>query len=193
MNSTAPQTTEIDGRRRRSQDSRARIVRAMLELVQGGVVAPSAEQVAGRADVGLRTVFRHFTDMESLYREISAVVEGEMYKIIGEPLEAADWRGKVQEIIGRRATLYERIYPFKHAADVTRHVSPFLQEDHERMVVICREILRSILPEALPRERFEAADLMLSFEAWERLRVDQGLSFEEAEAVLRETLTALLG
>jgi hypothetical protein len=30
--------------------------------------------VAGRADVGLRTVFRHFQDMDSLYREIGAVV-----------------------------------------------------------------------------------------------------------------------
>ena len=39
---------ETDGRRRRSLDSRARIVNAMLELTRESAVAPSAEQVAQR-------------------------------------------------------------------------------------------------------------------------------------------------
>lgn len=45
----------------------------MLELVREGDISPSAELVAARADVGLRTVFRHFKDLDSLYREMSAV------------------------------------------------------------------------------------------------------------------------
>ena len=55
-----------DGRRRRGQDNRARIVAAMLEIIHGGELSPGAEQVAQRADVALRTVFRHFSDMDSL-------------------------------------------------------------------------------------------------------------------------------
>ena len=61
-----PPTEERDGRRLRSQDSRARIVAAMLDLIREGEIAPSAELVASRANVGLRTVFRHFKDMDSL-------------------------------------------------------------------------------------------------------------------------------
>ena len=69
------QERSADGRRRRGEDNRARIVAAMLEIIQEGEVSPSAEQVAERADVGLRTVFRHFSDMDSLYSEMSEAIE----------------------------------------------------------------------------------------------------------------------
>lgn len=46
-----------DGRKLRSEDSKRRIVSAMLELVREGRMAPTAEEVANRAEVGLRTVF----------------------------------------------------------------------------------------------------------------------------------------
>ena len=65
-----PAQEERDGRRLRSIDSRARIVKAMLALIEEGDMAPGAEAVAARAEVGLRTVFRHFKDMESLYRDV---------------------------------------------------------------------------------------------------------------------------
>src|SRR5947209_16703757 len=74
-----------DGRRRRAQDSRARIVAAMLEIVHAGEVSPSAEQVAARADVGLRTVFRHFRDMDSLYREMTVAIEAELMTVVATP------------------------------------------------------------------------------------------------------------
>ena len=60
----------IDGRHLRSQLSRDNIVTAMLELIEAGAISPSAEDVAARARVGLRSVFRHFKDMESLRREM---------------------------------------------------------------------------------------------------------------------------
>src|SRR5213076_1131404 len=62
----------VDGRRKRGEDNRNRISQAFLSLVAEGVVAPTAEDVAHRAGVGLRSVFRHFTDMEALYREMAA-------------------------------------------------------------------------------------------------------------------------
>ena len=62
-----------DGRLQRSERSRQAIVQALLGLVGEGVLEPTAEQVAARADVGIRTVFRHFSDMESLFAEMSAL------------------------------------------------------------------------------------------------------------------------
>src|SRR3546814_3782718 len=53
-------------------------------------VTPSAEQVAARADVGLRTVFRHFKDMESLYREMSAVIEREVIPVMRRPFKRSE-------------------------------------------------------------------------------------------------------
>jgi AcrR family transcriptional regulator len=69
--------TATDGRRKRSETSRQRIVEAMIALVGEGHMSPSAEQVATRAGVGLRTVFRHFADMDSLYASMALRLERE--------------------------------------------------------------------------------------------------------------------
>lgn len=186
-----------DGRRRRSQDSRERIVRAMLELVHAGDPSPGAEQVAARAGVGLRSVFRHFADMDSLYREMSALIEGELRSLIRQPFSADDWRGRTLELIERRAAVYERIGPFLRASETHRHRSPFLEADHTRFVSAAREILRQQAPEAARnRSLFEALDLLLSFETWSRLRREQGLSYKRAVDVLEgmvKVLTAEVG
>jgi AcrR family transcriptional regulator len=91
LNTTSDE--ETDGRRRRSQDSRARIVAAMLELTRQGEVSPSATAVAERAGVGLRSVFRHFKDMESLYQEMSITIEGELRAVAEQPFRTDDWTG----------------------------------------------------------------------------------------------------
>jgi AcrR family transcriptional regulator len=185
---------ERDGRRLRSQDSRKRIVQAMLELIHGGEVSPSAEQVAARAGVGLRTVFRHFKDMDSLYAEMSVVIEAELRSVLDQPFVAEDWRGRVVEVVARRSTAFERIGPFKRASLVHRHRSAFLEANHVRLVESMREILRMLVPPEVVRDplRFEALDLLLSFESWSRLRRDQGLSLGRARAVLESVVRKLI-
>lgn len=187
-------TSEADGRRRRGQDNRARIVAAMMEIIHSGQVAPSAEQVAARADVGLRTVFRHFQDMDSLYREIATVVGARAWAIIDTPGRAEAWPDRLFELIGRRALAFEIIGPFKRAADVFRHRSKFLGSDYARLVVELRDVLRRALPPALQADgpTFEALDLLLSFEAWSRLRREQDLDPARAQAVLEAAVRRLI-
>jgi AcrR family transcriptional regulator len=190
-----PEPEISDGRRRRGQDNRARIVAAMIALVGEGEVAPRAEQVASRADVGLRTVFRHFQDMDSLYREMSKAIEAELRAIVDPPLKAADWPGRLRELIDRRARAFERIAPFRRAAEAFRHRSKFLGQDYARLVVTLRQVLtREAPPRVLAdREAFEAMDLVMSFEAWSRLRREQGLSPEAAKAVIAKAVDKLTG
>jgi len=188
----APDAT--DGRRRRGQDNRARIVAAMMEIVHSGDVAPSAEQVAARADVGLRTVFRHFQDMDSLYREISGVVGAQVRAQLDRPLQAESWPDRLIEMIGRRALAFEKIAPYKRAADAFRHRSKFLGSDYARLVQELRQILENELPREVARDRdkVEALDLLLSFEAWARLRNEQGLTPKRAQAILEAAARTLI-
>ena len=183
-----------DGRRRRGQDNRARIVAAMLEMIRDGEVSPVAEQVAERAQVGLRTVFRHFKDMDSLYREMSEVIEVEMRGIAGQPFQAEDPHERVVELVARRGAVFEKIGPFKRASDVLRHRSRFLDDDGDRLVVALREILQLVAPEAirLDADRFEALDLLLSWESWSRLRREQNLSPEDARRVLEAAVRRVM-
>jgi hypothetical protein len=69
-----------------------------------------------------------------------------------------------------------------------------LQDDHRRLTLTLREILRAQLPRgAVDRPTFEALELLLSYEAWSRLRVEQGLGAGEARKALRGAVKALIG
>jgi AcrR family transcriptional regulator len=184
-----------DGRRLRGQDSRARIVGAMLEIIREGEVAPGAEQVAARAEVGLRTVFRHFQDMDSLYREMSGAIEAVLRDIIDQPFRSESWRDQVMELIERRAQAFETIGPYKRAGDAIRHRSPFLQADSSRLSRALREILVGVLPAevAARPDIIEPLDLLLSFETWSRLRREQRLEPEAAQAVVTGLAARLIG
>jgi AcrR family transcriptional regulator len=183
-----------DGRKRRSHDSQRRIVDALLALVGEGHLTPSAEQVSERAGVGLRSVFRHFNDMESLHRVAATIVAAKLEQGAREPFKATAWRGQLYELIERRAKGYERLAPFLRAEQLHRSGSPVLQAAHTKFVTALRQILSERLPDntTVPPDTFEAIDLLLSFEAWQRLRQEQRLSATQARAVLRVAVTALL-
>jgi AcrR family transcriptional regulator len=176
----------VDGRRVRGEDNRRRIVDALLKLVAAGSVSPSAEEVAKQAGVGLRTVFRHFADMESLYREISERMTLEILPIAQRPFRSDDWRERLEELVDRRAQVFERLLPFKLAGDAHRYGSPFLTSEQRAIVKTLREALRNAIgPKAIDEKlSFEALDLVMSFESWRRMRVDQGLSARDARAVM---------
>jgi len=183
-----------DGRRRRGQDNRGRIIAAMLDVIRSGET-PTAELVAARADVGLRTVFRHFQDMDSLYREISTAIEGELRTITARPLKAHHWRDRLMELIERRAMAFETIAPFETASRGVRRRSKVLQADHLRLVKILRGVIEAELPTdpVLDRALVEVLDLLLSFEAWSRLRCEQGLTVTEAQNALKSAVSRMIG
>ncbi len=188
-------SNQIDGRRVRGQTNRRKIVEAMIALVGEGVMSPNAQEVAARADVGLRTVFRHFDDMESLYSEMSAQISARILPLFATPFMASDWRGRLDELIERRALAFEKMLPFKSAADIIRHKSKFLSEEHEQLQKFNRGRLLEALPADVRNQRslVEALDLLLSFETWRRLRRDQGLSQALAKQTIADAVGAIVG
>jgi len=191
---TQPKNEAVDGRMVRRHNNRRRIVAAMLELVRAGVISPGAEEVAARAGVGLRTVFRHFDDMDSLYREMAEAMRIELQPIVAAPLSSRGWKGRLDEIVDRRSRLFERAMPFKNAADVHRHRSAFLRKDYETMRSAERTALQAALPAALTnnKEFFEALDQALSFSTWQHLRRDQKLTQDQARQTIQYAVRALV-
>ena len=187
---TVPST---DGRRRRSQASRDRIVAAMLSLVEEGALTPSAEDVAARAEVGLRSVFRHFRDMESLYGEMVAQL-ARGYIASMAPFESHDWREQLGELLERRLDVFERLLPFKRAADAHRHESQTIEASHAATLQMLRRRLQSVLPASLEGDPviFESLDMLLSLETWQRLRIEQKLPIETARGVVEKQVSLLV-
>lgn len=192
---TAAKTAdEADGRKHRSQKSQARIVNAMLELVAQGNLEPSADQIADIAKVGRRSVFRHFKDMDTLYREMTDSIASTMGSIVLQPFQAADWAGRVLELVDRRAVGFEKMKPFLLAGQVHRHRSLYLKGSHAQFVQMLRQILLGLLPKEIARnaDLVEALDMLLSFETWSRLRDDQGLSIARSKRVLKQAIQSVL-
>ena len=187
-------TPHTDGRLRRSERSREVIVEAMLELVGEGVLEPTAEQVAERAEVGLRTVFRHFRDMEGLYAAMDAQLEVRVLPLVtAEPPDGA-LEQRARALLAQRVEVYEILAPYKRAEVLKRWRSEFLSSRHAAMVRRLRVDLRRWLPEleAAPPELVEALELATCFEAWDRLRSEQRLGCARAQAVVERSVLALL-
>lgn len=182
-----------DGRRRRSEQSRAKIIEAMLSLVREGKIVPTAEEVAARADIGLRSVFRHFTDMEMLRREMVGQMAQSYMKWLAL-FEGDDWRDQLKDLICRRASAYEETLPFKRAAEVRRYKSSVIGSEFDRINMLMRSRLQSVLPEEFTNQTilFEALDLALSVDAWQRLREGQSLSVEDARKAVYNLVKAIL-
>jgi AcrR family transcriptional regulator len=179
-----------DGRRERSRSSRSKIVAAMLDLVGSGDVAPSAARVAEVAGVGLRSVFRHFDDMEELYREMGDVIEARVMPIILQAPAGANWKEKLFNIADKRATLFETILPFRISASLKRFQSAYLMQDYRRMLRFEWETIEAHLPGSVKADVVGARGLnvILSFQTWKLLRHDQQLPVDEAKAIVRRLL-----
>ena len=183
-----------DGRLRRGERSREAIVAALFELVGEGVLEPTAQQVAERARVGIRSVFRHFDDMDGLFATMDERLRADALPILREASSEGPLRERARALVDRRVRLFERIAPYKRSAGVQRWRSPFLSTQHTVLVRELRAALLRALPElaSAPTEWVEALDVLLSFEAWDRLRTDQRLSRERAEAALARAVLALV-
>jgi hypothetical protein len=113
-------------------------------------------------------------------------------------LETAPPEGSLERraraLVKSRASLFERIANFKRSGNAQRHGSAVLQRKHAQMLRLERETLLAALPELerAPEPVREALDLVTSFEAWDRLRVDQRLGRERAEATMERAVLALL-
>lgn len=183
-----------DGRARRSVRSREAIENALFELVGEGNLAPTAQDVAERAAVGLRSVFRHFSDMEALYATLDARLLVEVAPILRQGPPQAGLRARAVALVDRRAAYFERIAPYKRASDRRRWSSPFLVSQHRKLVAKLRADLLRWLPELAeaPAELVEALDQATSFEAWDRLRGEQRLGRSRAAAAMQRTALALI-
>ena len=157
-------------------------------------MSPSAVDVADRANVGLRTVFRHFEDMDSIYDEMTAELLAVLKPKIGAPFKATNWRDQLNEMVQRRAELYEIVFPMRVCMTLRYHQSEFIQQQYHRDIALERSSLKAILPKSISANKtlFSAIELIFSFPTWRRLRQDQNLTVENAKKTVHLMLAGLI-
>ena len=148
--------------------------------------------MAEQADPGLRSVFRHFKDMEGLRREMNAIVEARLRGIVEQPLPGTTWRERLDALISRRVEAFETVMPYRRAANAQRHRSDVIRAKGTELNRVLRAALVGVLPPGLDDDTFDALDLVLCLESWIRLRHDQGLDAVRARRVMARAAEALL-
>jgi AcrR family transcriptional regulator len=189
----------VDGRRARREANRAAVVQALVALNREGNLSPSAAEVAARAGLSQRSLFRYFDDVDDLNR---AAIEEQLAR--ARPLLKIGARSsdptpvKIRRLVESRSRQYEVLAPVARAARATSSRHPVVAGQVREARAFWREQLRRLFaPEldAMPRDRsnavLAAADVLCSFESWDLLRSDQGLAEGDATATLSAALAAL--
>jgi AcrR family transcriptional regulator len=175
---------------------------ACLDLVQEGVLQPSADQVAERAGVSRRSIFNHFPELTGLY---DAVVQAGLQRcapLLEEVPRSLPLAERVARAAAASARFHEATTPFRraliaqalvgpvseHAQRVTRSL---LREERGAVAALVRDELASLGSEDRA-EVIEALAAAVSPSTWEHLRTNRGLSAARARAVVERSLLAVL-
>lgn len=191
-------TTEsevVDGRRQRSERSREAIINASLDLMNDGNLIPTAQAIAERAGVGIRSFFRHFADMDTLFAAVDerSRDEYEDYFLGGDRDGTLEER--ILHAVERHADGYEALSNTVLSTSAQLWRSEVLRKNYARYQRGLRKDLDDWLPELkkMSGSQREAIDAIASFEMWHRLRYHQGLSKKSAIKLLVELMNGLIG
>lgn len=187
---------KADGRLQRSANSRQRIQDAAFALCERGILVPTAQEIADESGVGLRTVFRHFSDMESLFAEMDKILLARFDHLLSYKIDTKGaFESRLNGLLEMRAQQWESFGPYLRMTLAQKWRYKILTENYNRQMNLVRKDMVRWLPELtkLSSEKLLAAETATSFEAWHRLRTLNGQSEKQAQAVMQATLLALLG
>jgi AcrR family transcriptional regulator len=183
-----------DGRLKRSIRSRQTIIDAMLVLTEQGQYIPTAQQVADQANISIRTVFRHFTEMEHLYKELddAARPSYEKYFMIDDVSGLLDER--IEQLVQSRLKGYQETFHINKASHALFWRSALLTETYKKNQKLLRTLMLKALPELKDKhiDIIEMADAIISFEVFDRYFTYQQLPIEECERLFIAQLKQLV-
>ena len=185
---------QADGRRQRSQRSREKILRAYWELMLGGDMDPSAAAIAEHAGVGLRSVFRHFEDLDTLLRDLMQLCYDEVTPEFMTPLKSTDWKDQLLELVDRNVMIWERIKVPNLAGEIGRFKSQVLMDDYQRSRNLEISGIKAILPKDIDNydKVLLALDASMGFSTMRRLREDRKLSIPKVKGVMTMMVQSIL-
>ncbi len=184
----------IDGRTTRGERNRQALLDAAYDLIAEGNLAPSSQEIAQRAGVGLRGIFRHFGDMEGLCAALDERTTSQGAAQFASGNRAGLFRERLLHAVEQHAVAYEDQGNFFRAMQINRWNSEVLRKSYDRDNHRLRKDLEDWLPElkSLSPHRREAVDTAASFEAWQRLREHQHQSVEASIDIVYDMIKALM-
>jgi AcrR family transcriptional regulator len=189
----------LDGRHQRAERSRTAVVDALLSLYDDGILRPGVADIAARAGVSPRSVFRHFDDLEALARAAIDRQWERVHTLFDAPSREGDRSTRVTALVEQRLRLYAAVIGVARAAALLSLSSPVVASTlRARRRLLGDQVAALFEPELrvrrgrARRELAAALEATASVENLDYLRAHAGLGAERTAAVVCRTLLALL-
>jgi AcrR family transcriptional regulator len=191
----------LDGRRLRRDRNREAVVQALLGLYREGNLTPSTDEIAERAGISARSLFRYFDDLDALVR--TAVERQQehlapLFEVSAHPSQPLPDR--VDRFVADRTRLLDAMGPVGELARSIAPRQPQVAAELGRIRAVLRsqvvEVFRGELAR-VPADEHDAVlaglDVACSWEARHLLRQDQRLGKAAAARVMALSIHRLLG
>jgi AcrR family transcriptional regulator len=195
-----PEVVETDGRRLRRAVNREAVVDALLDLYSEGNLRPGTDEIAERAGISPRSLFRYFEDTDDLAGEAITRQLARAMPLVGLGTERdAPFEQRVEALVDQRFRLFDAVGQAAHVSRLRAPFQPRLAANLTETRQFLREQIRWLFGvefESMGTERAEralaAVDVLTAFESYQLLTGDQCLTVAEAKAVVSQSLSALL-
>jgi AcrR family transcriptional regulator len=172
-------------------------VAAHLALIDEGDLKPTGERIAERAGVSLRTLWTNFKDMETLFAASGELVkerQDAMYRRIDPDLPLAE---RVEEFCTQRVEVLEMLAPSARASSLREPFSAQLRVNRAGSIARARrqieEVFEAELATAPERDQLVSAITVAStWSTWSMMRDTLAMPIDDAKAIMRRTVAALL-
>ena len=187
-----------DGRHARSERSRDAVLAAVIDLFEQGVPKPTARQIAARAGVALRTLYRHFDDLDTLFAEAVDVYRRRLEPFLTPIDPSLPLTSRVEALAAQRRAVWESASPIHRAGRLVRHEQPFVAASMEQSRRRARTQVEQVFAEELAgagsdpldTDLIEQLEAATSWTTWDMLRTEQGLDAASAERLVGRMLEA---
>ena len=183
-----------DGRRERAGRTRQAIIDAAGGMIVEGILAPTAQQIADRAGVGIRSFFRHFLDMESLFLAVDGQSRDSMEALFMGGDRTGTLEDRILHAVERHAQGYEVHANAIRAAKANFWRWELMHKNYQRYQRGLRKDFDDWLPElkTLAKAERDTVDAIASGEMWLRLRDEQELSKQRSIEIVVNLLAVLI-
>ena len=179
MNSKSKQISlsiKKDGRHLRSVKTQESIVNSTIELLMESPLVqwPTAEQVAKHSDIGLRTVFRQFDDMDGLISSCHEKIMSEFENFLSiKPSKEKALGNRITFLIKERIEIYLKYKNVFASSIMNMQKFKSVREGFIEGNLRLKKRFEDIIPEVLKLSLLDQAylDTSISFAFWYRLSI----------------------
>ena len=163
-----------DGRINRSKTTLNKIVAATISLLRknnNGQI-PTAQEIAVKSGVGIRTVFRHIDDMEGLIEEVNRRYLNDLESYIAKNNPKQNSKDqRIEHVIKERFYLYNTYQHVFNLTITSLNNSSAIRTGFIKFNNILRQRFEDLIPEIkmINKDKQNLIDTLISYAAWFRM------------------------